>query len=57
MQIAPSDLRRYVKLVLELPEDETTYSGRARNTLNEVVDLRQRGVGNDGAPLGALTTA
>jgi len=46
--VSPSDLRKYVKLVLELPEDETALSGRAKNTLAEVVDLARWGVGNDG---------
>jgi len=47
-RLSPADLRRYVKLVLELPEDETALSGRARNTLADVVELARRGVGNDG---------
>jgi hypothetical protein len=47
-QISSADLRRYVKLVLELPDDETALSGRARNTLADVVELARRGVGNDG---------
>jgi len=48
MQLSPADLRKYVKLVLELPEDESTLSGRARNTLADVVELARRGAGNDG---------
>jgi phage/plasmid-like protein (TIGR03299 family) len=46
--LSPADMRRYVKLVLELPDDETMLSGRARNTLADVVDLCRYGVGNDG---------
>jgi len=46
--LSAADIRRYVKLVLELPEDETALSGRARNTLADVVELCRRGVGNDG---------
>lgn len=47
-QVSAADVRRYVKLVLELPEDEHTLSSRARNTLGDVIDLCRHGVGNDG---------
>jgi phage/plasmid-like protein (TIGR03299 family) len=46
--LSPAQLRAYVKLVLELPEDESAYSGRARNTLADVIELARRGAGNDG---------
>ncbi|HEY2411580.1 MAG TPA: DUF932 domain-containing protein [Pirellulaceae bacterium] len=46
--LSPADMRRYVKLVLDLPEDEKSLSGRARNTLADVVNLCRYGVGNDG---------
>jgi phage/plasmid-like protein (TIGR03299 family) len=48
LQMSPGELRRYVKLVLELPDDESALSARARNTLADVVELARRGVGNDG---------
>jgi len=46
--ITYGELRQYVRLVLELPENEKAWSGRARNTLNDIVDLAIRGRGNDG---------
>lgn len=46
--ISYADLRRYVRLVLELPEDEKTWSGRARNTLADIVNLARMGKGNQG---------
>jgi hypothetical protein len=47
-QVSAADVRRYVKLVLELPDEETKLSGRARNTLADVVQLCRFGEGNDG---------
>jgi hypothetical protein len=41
-------LRQYVRKVLELPEDEKAWSGRAKNTLADIVELARRGRGNDG---------
>lgn len=43
-----SDIRKYVKLVLELPEDENAYSTRQSNILADIVSLCVSGVGNDG---------
>lgn len=42
------DIRKYVKLVLELEDDETKLSARQRNILDNVVALAVSGVGNDG---------
>ena len=47
-QVSPADLRRYVKLVLGAARGRNGLSGRARNTLADVVELCRRGVGNDG---------
>ena len=41
-------IRQYVKLVLELPENESTYSTRQQNILDGIVELCVNGVGNDG---------
>src|SRR3989304_2356593 len=46
--VSRSDIRKYVKLVLELADDETGYSARQRNILDNVVSLCVDGVGNDG---------
>ena len=43
-----SDLRKYVKIVLELPEDEKAISTRQKNIVDEIVKLCVSGVGNDG---------
>lgn len=43
-----AELRRYVKLVLELPEDDKAISTRQRNILDGIVKLAIEGVGNDG---------
>jgi phage/plasmid-like protein (TIGR03299 family) len=42
------DLRKYVKMVLELADDEKEYSTRQKNILDGVVELCVNGVGNDG---------
>jgi phage/plasmid-like protein (TIGR03299 family) len=47
--ISASDIRRYVKIVLELPENEQAYSTRQSNTLERIIGLCVNGVGNDGA--------
>jgi phage/plasmid-like protein (TIGR03299 family) len=46
--VSRADIRRYVKAVLELVDDETGYSARQRNILENVVSLCVNGVGNDG---------
>lgn len=46
--ISRDDIRKYVKLVLELEDDETKLSSRQRNILDNVVALALHGVGNDG---------
>lgn len=46
--ITPKDLRRYVKLVLEYPEEEIALSTRKQNILENVINLCVNGVGNDG---------
>jgi phage/plasmid-like protein (TIGR03299 family) len=42
------DIRKYVKLVLELEDNEEKLSARQRNILDNVVSLALHGVGNDG---------
>jgi phage/plasmid-like protein (TIGR03299 family) len=46
--VSRDDIRKYVKLVLELEDDETKHSSRQRNILDNVVALALHGVGNDG---------
>lgn len=46
--VSRAELRQYVRLVLELPEDDRTWSGRARNTLADIVNLAIMGKGNEG---------
>lgn len=46
--VSRDDIRKYVKLVLELEDDETKLSSRQRNILDNVVALALHGVGNDG---------
>lgn len=46
--VSRDDIRKYVKLVLELEDDETELSSRQRNILDNVVALALHGVGNDG---------
>jgi phage/plasmid-like protein (TIGR03299 family) len=43
-----TDIRKYVKLALEMADDEMAYSTRQRNILECVVGLCLNGVGNDG---------
>lgn len=47
-EVARSDLRRYVKLVLELPEDEKDLSTLSKNKVEKIVNLCLSGAGNDG---------
>jgi len=44
-----SDLRRYVKLVLELPEDDSAISTRSQNNVDRIVQLAIGGRGQDGS--------
>jgi phage/plasmid-like protein (TIGR03299 family) len=46
--VSRDDIGKYVKLVLELEDDETKLSSRQRNILDNVVALALHGVGNDG---------
>ena len=47
--VCRADVRKYVKTVLELTDNEDEYSTRQRNILDGVVGLCLRGTGNDGA--------
>lgn len=47
-KVNAGDLRRYVKLVLDLPEDESSIPTRSKNTLEGIIGLCVNGVGNDG---------
>ena len=46
--VSRDDIRKYVKLVLELEDNEEKLSARQRNILDNVVALALTGVGNDG---------
>lgn len=46
--ISRADLRKYVKLVLDLPENDEAISTRAGNILDKVIDLAIGGVGQTG---------
>lgn len=43
-----AELRKYVKLVLQLPEDDKAITTRGGNILDGIIDLAANGVGNDG---------
>lgn len=46
--VSQSDLRKYVQLVLELPDDESAWSTNRKNTLEGIINLCVAGTGNDG---------
>jgi len=48
MPISRSDLRKYVKLVFDMPEDDADLSGRSRNMLDRIVTLATHGTGQQG---------
>lgn len=47
-KVSRADIREYVRLVFELSDDEKI-STRSANNLNEIVQLTEKGVGNEGA--------
>jgi phage/plasmid-like protein (TIGR03299 family) len=46
--ISDSDLRRYVRLVLELPENDDAIKTRSANIMDGIIELCRTGIGNDG---------
>lgn len=47
-KISPSELRRYVKLVLSAPEDDGAMSKRMSKQVDRIVNLASSGAGNEG---------
>ena len=46
--ISYSDLRKYVKLVMEYPEDDSAMSTRSKNTLDRIIGYAISGIGQTG---------